>query len=136
MAWSRKDKQMLDWLLLCQSAFNNGNCHLMYDVFTSPQLSDCGYELLQFTGLIDKNGKDIYRGNIVSMRFYHFNSPSKRPKISFVTVNLPIIFEKGIFKPDDYQQRFTDYCTTYNNWYDQCEVIGNIYENPELISQK
>ncbi len=74
---------------------------------------------MQFTGLLDKNGKEIYEGDILKdnidgyvvvreMTGGHFTWKSTLSGIG------------GIF-PFDYNQK--------NN----CEVIGNIYENPELI---
>lgn len=89
---------------------------------------------LQFTGLLDKNKKEIYKGDIIKARFWHNNPPSKRPKQKFIEVNLAVVFEDGSFQPDDSAIRSTEYGTTYNQWWgDNCEVIGNIYENPELL---
>lgn len=90
--------------------------------------------VMQYTGLIDKNGKDIYEGDIIKRRFHHNNPPSKRPKQSYIDVNLPVTFSDGSFHTDDYKVRMTEYGTTYGMWYRECEVIGNIYQNPDLLS--
>lgn len=71
-----------------------------------------GITLLQYTGLKDQNGKEIYEGDIV--RFYDDGAPDAVPIISVV------VFENGCFYPRE--------CAR-----DVMEVIGNIYENPELI---
>ena len=68
-------------------------------------------ELMQFTGLLDKNGKEIYEGDILKYRGkLSFNDP-------------PFVVE---WQNDD--ARWTEFYPS-NNF----EVIGNIYENPELL---
>jgi uncharacterized phage protein (TIGR01671 family) len=87
------------------------------------------FELMQFTGLKDKNGKEIYGGDIVkecSWEDYRTN-PNRR------WVNgREIVWNENeagfVFKEDDGSLD----CFSLNI---RCgyEIIGNIYENPELI---
>jgi hypothetical protein len=69
---------------------------------------------LQFTGLLDKNGKEIYEGDIIRA----FDSMGEAIKHEI-----------------KWRQ---DLCafTAHQKWIDESkfEVIGNIYENPELIA--
>mgnify|MGYP001599044543 CR=1 FL=1 len=68
----------------------------------------------QFTGILDKNKKEIYEGDIVK----HRNGISK------------IIFNHLSFTIHN-EQEFETYLHEW--WTGDLEVIGNIYENPELI---
>lgn len=139
-----KDSKTVDGNDVLLEFFNGGIGWGLYDsklknrlvtgdpmaIFNSPG------SLMQYSGLQDREKKDIYEGDIVSLRYWHNNSPSKRPKKEFITVQLPVIFLNGQFQPDDQELRSTQYGTSYGNWYEHCEVIGNIYENPELIKQQ
>ena len=88
------------------------------DLFTS---DECDIE--QFTGLIDKNGKEIYEGDIckVSCKFFDIKNQTSK-----------VIFKNGCFC---FQYGCTDdYVKTFNAWdLNSIEVIGNIHENKELM---
>lgn len=76
----------------------------------------------QSTGLKDKNGVEIFEGDIVFDRWANKYTP---------------VFQNGIYmayNPKNLMQN--DPSTQFNIiWKDGCEVIGNIYENPELLEQ-
>ena len=81
--------------------------------------------LMQYTGLKDKNGVEIYEGDILSLircLDKHFICMcNKLPDKDFTDV---VIFENGEFT-----------CNELGNIPDYYEIIGNIYENPELLKE-
>lgn len=101
----------------------------------------------QYTGLKDKNGKEIYEGDIANLEYYEKPSGRKRwkktyPRKGGKDIN-KVGFEDGYFKfykedKDGYGSElvFSD----YGEWEGKegaykyvAEVIGNIHENPELL---
>lgn len=125
-AWDYEDKKM--WKVVAISASIWGDCEEAHiricdfdkspcDEETNVRLS-VSYSLMQFTGLKDKNGREIYEGDVVLI--HQWNRKYE------------VIFESGMFKVKG-NTRFS-LCTTTNGEL-TCEVIGNIYENPELLKE-
>lgn len=77
--------------------------------------------LMQYTGLKDKNGKEIYEGDILKT-----DSGNKQ-----VIYNAPS-FDLEDYDNGDYYEGQNPYCHNWNEF----EIIGNIYENPELLKVK
>lgn len=80
-----------------------------------------GWIIAQYTGLKDKNGKEIYEGDICNCREYECFG-----KVEWNNEEAGFYFcavmEGGGFE----EEHLYDYV-------DELEVIGNIYENPELL---
>jgi uncharacterized phage protein (TIGR01671 family) len=76
----------------------------------------------QFTGLKDKNGKEIYEGDIILFKDYS------------QSVEKPPTFITSIFWWDEFAGFSVKNTHGELNFMtcDDMEVIGNIYENPEL----
>ena len=84
-------------------------------------LLGCDIELMQYTGLKDKNGKEIYEGDIVN-----YSHPRTNEIIRTVT------FKHGAFGIEGiYEKTHIIFGNILDN---HIEVIGNIYENPELLT--
>ena len=82
-------------------------------------------EVLQFTGLQDRNGKEIYEGDILK---YNFPYDGRLKHISLVKF---VETEASFGLKDIYGNEIPLYRIAANNYF---EVIGNIYENPELLN--
>jgi len=85
----------------------------------------------QYTGLKDKNGKEIYEGDIIKYTFDGASYPKE-------AVDKILICEWDqsnawfVFKEHDDNISDGYYWLEIKGY---CEVIGNIYENPELLKQ-
>jgi uncharacterized phage protein (TIGR01671 family) len=79
-----------------------------------------GAEYMQFTGLTDKNGREIYEGDILDVPW------SEKPVG-------PVTFNDGWFCIEVKETEDNpDYSAPIDG--EESEIIGNIYENPELIA--
>lgn len=78
-------------------------------------------ELMQFTGLFDKNSKEVYEGDIV-MHEEGLN----------IIVYKNAAFVAEIITSYDGQSNDSYYAHELEN---ACTVVGNIYENPELLKE-
>jgi len=92
-------------------------------------------ELVQYTGLHDKNGKEIYEGDIVQFYFCADHPLATSPKKDKDITEMvdEVKFKEGAFffcTPD------VGDCAHARRFNRRCEVIGNIYENPEKISNQ
>lgn len=110
-AWNyNKKKMVIDGLTMDYS--NEYGFDNLYDK-EGNQIEE--YRIMQYTGLKDKNGKEIYEGDIVLWT----NKNHDR------TLKTEVEFRGGTF--------FIGPLETTED--DEPEVIGNIYENPELLKQ-
>ena len=78
--------------------------------------------LMQSTGLFDKNGKEIFEGDIVKMSKDVYSEP---------TYYEVVRHRGGAYRLESKQHG----CELWLRHTD-CEVVGNIYENPELLEDK
>ena len=83
------------------------------------------FEVMQYTGLKDKNGKEIYEGDLVRLYEYPWMK-IKRPEI-VKWVDYACGFEP-------FNDEIKGY--GYPSAGEMAEVIGNIHENPELLGNQ
>ena len=119
--WNKQKKEMwsvqsVDWKI--REVCNGGDIASLDDGI-----------LLQYTGLKDKNGKEIYEGDILK----HIPAFEANYFVKYLTGGFYLC-------PDnkDYGEYFASLFAGYD-YKNQCnsiEIIGNIYENPELLNKE
>lgn len=80
----------------------------------------------QFTGLKDKEGKEIYEGDILK-------NTTQRHQMSYEKTPHPIVTNICVVTWDNHWAEFK---ITKESEIGDLEIIGNIYENPELLENK
>lgn len=107
-AWDKINEEMIPWGRLL-------NGYNLRNVFMGPEMS--GLILMQYTGLKDKNGVEIFEGDIY--RYEYLTGSGVEYRNSVVEWETTEVAYEGVFHGYE-----------LNNY--EVEVIGNIYQNSEL----
>lgn len=121
-AWLKKEKEMID---VDEIHWDRGKFEFIGDGITFQRLAN-EVELMQSTGLKDKNGKEIFEGDIIKVT----NENSWLEVVSYEK-------EKSMFVIEEINRNFkvpsSPLYDLFNTTIFESEIIGNIYENPELL---
>ncbi|HLG26724.1 MAG TPA: YopX family protein [Paenisporosarcina sp.] len=111
-AWDYNNEKVIPWEnIRIEKDENEINLSVVvFDGSVGDHYDD--FPIMQYTGLEDKNNKEIYEGDIISYWW------SRRNKGA-------VYFENGCYMVDGYLLKDCP---------DDTEVIGNIYENLELLN--
>lgn len=113
-AWDKKEKQMI-----------------IPSFIKNDEKEDEYYVLMQYTGLKDKNDKEIYEGDIVKSHEGYLMT------VIWQDNGFKLMFKfKRTYQGESYTETRKDISLNGSNdkrW--GCEVIGNIYKNPELLKE-
>ena len=112
---------------ICEDGFN------VVDHFTGVHESmgtdEDGVILMQYTGLKDKNGKDVYEGDIIKWPIGHNDYATLIMYVGYNELGMRL-----------YKRLPCECCGGHKGGsipsfgiFKKCEVIGNIYENSELL---
>ena len=116
-AWLKNDKEMID---VDEIHWVNGELDIIGDYITFVRKAD-EIELMQSTGLKDKNGKEIFEGDIVDYK-------GRKAVVKWHGSYASFIYRFV----DELHKRNEEWKPLYLSYY-HFEIIGNIYENPELL---
>jgi uncharacterized phage protein (TIGR01671 family) len=92
-------------------------------------LAENHIQLMQFTGLRDKNGKEIFEGDVTTSNKQRGTIVGLQSGLVYMDVREYEAFKRG--SPVIIYEAVADNQTS--SYLESCEVIGNIYENPELL---
>ena len=120
-AWTEEGKAMYHDIY----PFKDGTLLLSYDGIAFDEVPASDFILMQSTGLKDKNGKEIYEGDIVKY------------EAGCNTVTEEVVYDKN-FAGFGVRHADTDIIFTFLQLADvvdliSLEVVGNKYQNPELL---
>lgn len=114
-AWLKEDKEMID---VEEINFFNGEFDFIGDAITwMCKSDDC--VLMQSTGLTDKNGKEIFEGDVVKMAKNVYSEPT--------------YYEVVRHRGGAYRLESKQYGCELWLRHTDCEIAGDIYKNPELL---
>ena len=97
-------------------------------------LDNADHEIMQYTGLKDKNGKEIYEGDILRL-YIPINDEIAEVRVFWDELQLGWT-TKYIELPAIIDSRKSYTLPLCSFIYKKAEVIGNIYSNPELLEDK
>lgn len=115
-AWLKNEKEMID---VDEIHFDNGQLDFIGDAITFMREAD-EIELMQSTGLFDKNGQEVFVGDIIKCTrgCPHEVYLEKEYGGTYIG-GMPAVYLKGLL---------SGYA-----WTGDEEIIGNVYQNHELL---
>ncbi len=97
----------------------------------------------QYTGLKDKNGKEIYEGDIVEFKDVGEEGYEYKEGFDFDNI-AQVVYKNGIYTLSNFGETDNSYYATNSTDEERleevlrngnCKVVGNIYDNPELLER-
>ncbi|WP_339002902.1 YopX family protein [Fusobacterium polymorphum] len=112
-AWDKINKEMFN-----VESINFQERRVYKDVVSYRKFNDI--DIMEYTGLKDKNNKEIYEGDIITLH-------NRKYKVIFNAEEA-----RFVLRDDEFELEIS--FTNNNN--KRMEIVGNIYENSELLGDK
>jgi hypothetical protein len=123
-AWLKEDKKMvnIETIDFTDKSIQYLEKNEFINAYLLRRVSFDDVELMQYTGLNDKNGKEIYEGDILFFRDENTKYVVVWQDAAFIIKSVEIrkYSEKMCWLDD------TEIC---------CEIVGNVYENKNLLEE-
>ncbi|RIN79448.1 YopX family protein [Mammaliicoccus sciuri] len=117
-AWDKFDKEMLDVHGINYDADGVWTKEMIDDESDGEFIHFSDIELLQSTGLFDKNGKEIFEGDILKVEYGDLLGETRET----------LIIAKNPFEYSMEEAKFLDFSYIV-------EIIGNKFEHPHLLGE-
>jgi len=123
-AWLKEDKKMVDveTMDFTDKSIQYLKRSEIINAYILKRESFDDVELMQYTGVKDKNGKEIYENDLISCNKYK---------------NIVVFFENGCFKVKYPRNDTTNIICALDTFLEKymCKISGNIYENKKLLEE-
>ena len=123
-AWLKEDKKMVnvETMDFTDKSIQYLEKSEFINAYLLRRVSFDDVKLMQYTGIKDKNGKEIYENDLISCNKHK---------------NIVVFFEGGCFKVKYLRNSTTTITCTLNSFLEKykCKISGNIYETPELLEE-
>lgn len=127
-AWNGYRKIMADYVSAIQNGDTQGTPSSVNVIVDGKNetwdIKNDDVELLQFTGLTDVSGKDIYEGDIIKSSYKY-----AQPKVSQIIIENGNSYILGEDLATGNEMLVSDHIS-------EIKVIGNVHANPELLEEK
>ena len=114
-AWDREIKKTYQWEELIEQM------SVIFDLLNGRRAKHCNKTLLEYTGLKDKSGKEIYEGDIVGYKEKLWGKEVTEVAWGLAGGVWSVPDANGFYLLSELLKKH------------KCEIIGNIYENKELL---
>ena len=129
-AWIKEDKRMIFSPCVDSNDLADKTMPSFWSICEDNTTYKDDVILMQFTGLLDKNGKEIFEGDIVRVTLERWPNKEGFKQVGFVEYT-PCSF---VLRTKDERTYLSTSQPKIRN--KNLEVIGNIYSNPELLEKQ